>query len=203
MSEGIPENVHAALQAAAERHSMMAEDYRHRIMDLFNTLDEEQLVSLKWMLHNITMESPSQLSAMYEGQITVIMEKKFGLCAGCGINHEKEAKALAAQSDPAVPTKATNPVDAEAREQLATPTEPSKYVNQFGDLTEDDLRNMEIYHLDDVRDEENGYALLGFICTGIIGGPRGGCGMRYGSIADRMLRPPEECTGCFTKAAHG
>jgi hypothetical protein len=65
----------------------------------------------------------------------------------------------------------------------------------------DTLALMELYHLDDLRDEETN-ALLGFICTGIEG-MKEPCGMRYPTIADRMLHPPETCSGCFVRMANG
>lgn len=69
------------------------------------------------------------------------------------------------------------------------------------EFTESDLENMSKYHIDDLWDEDTN-EFLGFICTGIQG-MKQGCGMRYPSIEDRMLREPESCSGCHSVMGHG
>ena len=71
----------------------------------------------------------------------------------------------------------------------------------FEELSDEQKREMEEYHLDDLRLEGSG-ELIGFMCTG-INGMHGPCGMTYPSIEDRKLRPPEYCSGCFVRMAQG
>lgn len=60
--------------------------------------------------------------------------------------------------------------------------------------SEEDFENMRIYRLDEKYDLDT-HAYLGLFCTG--------CGMVYPSIEDRMLKPPDVCSGCFRRAGHG
>jgi len=61
-------------------------------------------------------------------------------------------------------------------------------------LSEEELKQMKEYNLDDVRDIDT-HELYGFICLN--------CGQRYPTIEDRMKRRPDECSGCFQKAKWG
>ena len=170
-----------ALQAAHDQHQMMAEDYRHGTMHFLDSMNEDQILQFRWIMHNIVGSSDSQLAAYYEGQASIV-GVKFGLCPGCGVNHDKEAEKEMAKM----------------AEQHAPKPEG---VNDCAPLTDEQRRLCVVYHLDDLR-EEGTNRLLGFVCTGIEGS-RGPCGVTYPSIDDRMLRDPEHCSGCFSRAAHG
>jgi hypothetical protein len=67
----------------------------------------------------------------------------------------------------------------------------------LGPDTEEGRKAMEDYNLDDLRTEEDRETVIGFVCKG--------CGQRYVSIEDRMLRAPgpEGCGGCQQKAKWG
>lgn len=69
-------------------------------------------------------------------------------------------------------------------------------------LSDEDLENMQKYHLDDAWDEET-MAFKGFICTGTGGKFAQPCGLIYVSIKDRMLKAPEDCHGCNSRGAWG
>lgn len=84
-------------------------------------------------------------------------------------------------------------------EQYAKEDQPM--FDAFDDLTDEQKKLMELYHLDDLREEGTG-KLLRFKCTG-ISGMREGCGLTYETIEDRMLRGPETCSGCFIRMGHG
>lgn len=75
-------------------------------------------------------------------------------------------------------------------------------LEKFRDITLEERELMKTYHLDDARVEGTN-ELVGFACTGIEGGPKGGCGIIYVSIEDRMLKGPEDCHGCFVRAGQG
>jgi hypothetical protein len=81
-------------------------------------------------------------------------------------------------------------------------TEPIIYSddNPLG-LTDDDRANMAKYNIDDAWDEET-KVFLGFACLG-VGGFNGRCGMTYPSIEDRMLKEPDECSGCRARSRWG
>lgn len=71
---------------------------------------------------------------------------------------------------------------------------PDLKVGESGQLTFRQVKAMEAYNLDDLR-EKTDKVLLGFVCMN--------CGQTYPSIEDRMLKAPDDCPGCHTKAAHG
>lgn len=85
--------------------------------------------------------------------------------------------------------------DTEMQSSHPSETPPQEPVQE----SEEEL--MRKYHLDDQRDADT-HELLGYICTGIEG-MKGPCGARYPSIEDRMLKPPEHCSGCFIRMAQG
>ena len=61
-------------------------------------------------------------------------------------------------------------------------------------LSEEELRQMKEYNLDDVRDVDT-HELYGFICLN--------CQMRYPTIESRMDKGVEGCDGCHHKAKWG
>ncbi len=53
----------------------------------------------------------------------------------------------------------------------------------------------EVWNLDDLRDNEENNTLLGFVCKN--------CGQRYPSLQDRILKAPDDCSGCHSKSRWG
>lgn len=165
-----------------------AADFHHRVTELFESLDAEEGITLKQILYN-TLNDSGAFAGMMIGQLGKVLERNHNICAGCGVNHEEELQQMNIPKEPLV-------VEPEETQEVI--------VENPNEFTDEQRANMAKYHLDDAwREDPDRARLIGFICTGIDGGPRGGCGMIYPSIEDRMLRNPEECTGCFTKAAHG
>lgn len=182
---GIP--LTAEMQAHLERQDMAIESYRHDVQRLFDELPKEHLLTLRIMLNQFTTEADSRLTSYYEGVVAATLAHRFDVCGGCGINHSDEVLDETAPDEP--------------DEDLAEV--PMKAADLFGismvegglsELSVEQFKQMEEYNLDDVRDETT-LKLLGFICKG--------CGLRYVSIEDRMLRAPDACHGCYLKSAHG
>lgn len=71
---------------------------------------------------------------------------------------------------------------------------PFLKVGETGRLNLPQVKMMEAYHLDDLREHQTN-KLLGFVCLG--------CEHRYQTIEDRMLKQPDDCHGCHNKSAWG
>lgn len=175
------EEEQAEMRAAHERHQMAIDDFRHGFQRLFSELDQDQLRTLRTMLHILSEQTPNLNASGWEGMISWELKARFNICVSCGVNHEEEF------ADPAASQK-----------EEVTPDQPLPIFKEV-EMTEQEL--MKQYHLDDLRIEGTG-ELVGFACTGIYGAP-GPCGMSYPSIQDRMLKDPEECSGCFRRMAQG
>lgn len=167
----IPEEMRQHLEQQAAKQEMFADSYRHAVQRMFDELSREHLETLRQILHNLTM-SGSTLAAYYEGQVATSLHTRFNVCSGCGVNHDEQAEDL----------------------HQPGPDGTVQTVIVAGDLTHEDLTNMEKYNLDDLREEDTN-RLLGFVCKG--------CGLKYSSIEDRMVKEPDECHGCQEKARWG
>jgi len=153
------------MKAYIERQQMIQESMRYDIQRLFDELTEEQLTTVGFIFHGIVADNDPCIAAYYEGVVNQTIALKFGQAL------------LAAEPHPEV---------------LDAHNQPSLFADAR--LTDEDIKNMKLYNLDDLRDEET-EALIGFICKG--------CGMQYVSIQDRMLRAADTCGGCIQKAKWG
>jgi hypothetical protein len=167
----MPEEMRAHMEEQAAKQEMFADSYRHAVQRMFDELSREHLETLRQILHNLTM-SGSTLAAYYEGQVATSLHTRFNVCSGCGVNHDEQAEDLGQPEQ----------------------SQESQTIVVAGDLTHEDLTNMETYNLDDLR-EEGTNNLVGFICKA--------CGLKYSSIADRMVAEPDKCSGCIQKAKWG
>lgn len=188
MAEPDPEEVeraHAAHMAGA-----------HAINRLMDELDEDQFSALMLLFDSIAMaREPIRVAAYLSGRITQRAQERFGICAACNKNHDKEAEELLA---PAAPVEKVEPDEkppfVQAREKS-----DEVFFTQIGStemLTPRELELMNEYGLDDLREEGTG-KLVGFMCLN--------CKMKYVSIQDRMVSEPGEanCTGCVHKTQWG
>jgi len=190
----LPEELQQMIQQQQDMRTITQMD----IDDFFDRLSYPDLVTIRTIIH--MSAGSNQTVGFFDGFIYTRL-RAGGRCQHCGEErHEMAALEDLANSTtkeddvPEVPGQIS--ID-EAIEELISPTAPIQsepFVNEFGDLTETDLENMAKYNLDDLREEESA-RLIGFICTL--------CGIQYPTIADRMLRPSDECHGCFLKAGHG
>lgn len=185
----MPEEMREQLRKQAEEHAMQTENYYHSVQHLFDELNKEQLLTLRWILHNVRADESGQLASYYEGQLANMLHQKHNVCPGCGKDHAEEFL--------------DNPASGVSTESVNANTERVKAettadIAHFGPsaLTDEQRGNMDEYNIDDAWDEETG-KFLGFVCLG--------CGLKYQSIEDRMLKPPgvEGCSGCIQKAKFG
>lgn len=202
----MPEEIRKQMEEHQQRAEMAADSYRHDVTRLFAELPLDQLMTLRNMLHQLVFDEDGRLAAYYEGQVSSALRFVHNVCPSCGVDHDKEAANF--EPAPAEDTEANMADDliGEYRQKAAEkadeepPTDKLQSMLPTFDLTEEDLANMEKYHLDDMRDQDT-HQILGFLCTGV--GNQGACGMIYPSIEDRMMRDPETCTGCQQRAAWG
>lgn len=183
------------MRAHLEQQNMAIESYRHDVQRLFDELSKEHMMTLRTMLNQFTMEGDSRLTSYYEGVVAATIAHRFDVCGGCGENH---ADVLLQERDgqSGRTVRTDSPIGKALKIDGFLPAQDGDKPLSTADLgfTDEQLANMEKYNLDDVRDEVT-LELLGFICKG--------CGLRYVSIEDRMLRAPDACHGCYLKSAHG
>lgn len=135
----------------------------------------EQLLTVRTIIRTVSQSAVAL--GFFDGVIYTRLRRE-GRCTSCGgpdHDHAEFERMLLESRDEEEP---------ESSEALIDGTH----------FTADQHRLMAEYNLDDLRDEDT-HELLGFVCLN--------CGMRYPSIEDRMLKPPDECSGCFRKAGHG
>ncbi len=181
------------MREAHEHQEMIVEDYHHGVARLFNGMTQEQLEAQRTLLHVIVANSKGTsrvIPAYYEGIIKGILATRHGVCIGCDNNHDeliKEQTEREARQDTLPAMDGGDPFK---------PGEPltDLPVGRAGLLSDAQLENMELYHLDDLRTEDEGI-LIGFRCIK--------CGLQYPTIEDRMLKQPDDCHGCQMKDAHG
>jgi hypothetical protein len=189
----------AKMEEERKEHELRLDEFRHSSQRLFDELSEDQLTTLSMMLHIIADQPGPHLATMWEGMALTARKYRFDVCATCNVNHDTEIqKAAAPKDEPKTKHLDDTSFDSPYFEMQKDP-EPMLPI--FGDLTDEDRMNMAQYHLDDVYEEGTG-VLLHFACTGIKG-MNGPCGATYPTIEDRMLKEPENCSGCHTRMAHG
>lgn len=178
-----PENLPPEIKEAHNRYQMETEAARHEFQTMLMELPLDHLKVLQNMFHS-TGCGDNHLATWFEGIILGIMKVKYNLCMTCMVNHDEEVAEMDTE------TKEPEPMDDE------------NIVTVHGvQFSETDYSNMTTYHIEDIWDVDTN-EFLGFMCTGIQG-MKQGCGMRYPSIEDRMLREPESCSGCFAVMGHG
>lgn len=196
---GIPIPMTDEMISHMDHEQMKKESLLHDIQRLFIELDADQLNTLRSLLRYMSEDTSARLASYYEGVASQTLVLKFGVCGGCGRVHDE---ILPPEEEAASIIEELNRIKKkEAEESLgdqAEATEPETAdeirAGWSNELTDADRLNMIQYNLDDLRDIDTN-ELLGFICKG--------CGLKYQSIQDRMLRAPDACHGCFLKSAHG
>lgn len=164
-----------------ELASMEAFEFQHAWQRLIEELSLDQLRALKMMFH-LAGSSDHQLAWQWEAMVAWEAKKRFGICMTCGVNHDEELRNETASIPAKMPSEQDDPFS-------------------IFTISDSDRELMEKYHLDDVYDEKSG-AFLYFKCTGIQG-MRGECGVTYPSLEDRLMKAPEECSGCHQRMMHG
>lgn len=185
----MPEEMREYISNMQARQDMAMDSYRHEVERMFEELSKEHLTTLRSMLHNLSGgHNGHPLAAYYEGQVATELKHRFNICPGCGVDHDQQMQEEAERQ------QREGKDDPDQPALFDMPPTQAPFVNVFKDLTESDMKDMEEYHLDDLR-EDGTDKLLGFVCVK--------CGTSYSSIEDRKLKDPDDCSGCHAKSRWG
>lgn len=83
-----------------EQARMRDAAFKHDLYRIFGELREDQLQSLRGLLHICAMPNGEGTSYAehFEGIAVGVLHSKFGICISCNLNHDKEAEELAAKA---------------------------------------------------------------------------------------------------------
>jgi protein-arginine kinase activator protein McsA len=185
----------------AERHVAESDAVRHEFTRFLNELHDDGLRMIETMLDGMaTSDHPARMAAFFSGKIGQIRETRFNICTACGKNHDKDLEELVGDGnkkdmpEPPPHVAARRKLDEAAEDSNAQPLWTP--LGSTAPMSEGELNRMAMFKLDDLRMEDTN-ELLAFVCLG--------CGMRYSSIQDRILKPMgvEGCSGCQQKAKFG
>lgn len=100
--QGSPEELGAHLAAQHDHRVMAYDEARHALHRLWETLPEDELLSLRQLMSTIgsSGEDARALANYYEGIIAATMKARFGTCLACGLNHAEQLTALATPEQP-------------------------------------------------------------------------------------------------------
>lgn len=180
------------MKAAHERHLMALDEFRHSSQRLFDELDQDQLRTLQTMMHILVDTTGSTMASLWEGIVAATLKHKYNICITCGVNHEEETP-----MPPSQPA-GEKPMNEEQEPSFVGYVIQPRHPDELDDYAR---KLMRTYHLDDVYDQDTGQ-FLHFRCTGINGFNQP-CGMTHPTIKDRMLKSPEDCSGCYRRMAQG
>ena len=179
----------AEMEEAERRNEIARQDFRHSVQRFIESeLTEDQLRMLRSMIHEV--DHTQGLADQWIGMISMCLKMKHNICITCGVNHDDEFQETA-HDDKETFRKETF---LESEKKVVERIEKFLPVDKHEEY-------MREYHLDDVYDSDT-KAFLYYKCTGIEG-MSGPCGVTYPSLADRMMKKPEECSGCFARMAQG
>lgn len=186
----------AAAKAEQDRRQLEISAFQHDFQRLFDELPEDQLRTLRTMMQLATCEHGCNTPpTRWEAMIAWAMKVRFNVCVTCGVNHDTEVHAPEPESD------SHSTVSGEVLEQAAEVVNEAAAQQDLYGFTDEERALITKYHLDDIYEEGSGEFLY-FACTG-IDGMKGPCGVTYPTLADRMLKDPESCSGCFQRIMHG
>jgi hypothetical protein len=182
---GTPDEFQSQVRSMYQRQQMATEDFQHQVASFFDDMGEEQLVTFKHMMHHVFILSSAtgdSIAAYWEGVVTGLLHVKYGVCLGCGENHDRLMHDAGLRHTP----------DDEGPDVSAV----AVAAGWPGPLSAEQHKQMADWELDDLR-EDGTNVLLGFVCVN--------CGHQYPSIEDRMLREKGKagCSGCVQKEKWG
>lgn len=135
----IPSEIVSEMERHVDLHRMTAETMKHDVYNFIDNLPREDFAIFQLIIHTLADEEEDGSYAKFlSGYLLATRKARFGICPGCGQDHDKQVEEVLGNHDSTVPT------------------EP--YI-----LSEEDFADMEKYNLDDLRDEDT-HDLLGFIC---------------------------------------
>jgi hypothetical protein len=98
----MPEEMRRQYENAADRKEMEQQEWAHSLSRFFDSLDLEQTIVLRKMMHGVVMTTEhSDIPSFWEGLLTGIMHFKYNSCLGCGENHDHVLDAVAGQTEEA------------------------------------------------------------------------------------------------------
>lgn len=172
--DDLPEELKQQLQL----QRMESTAIQHQVRSLFRELDKDNLVALGNLLGMIAgAEDSSDSASYYYGMTTSAVDVRFDVCATHGFNHEDdEMKKLTGETvESSGPEPSTPPRDSESHMAWMNGKNMTELMQEYRlKINEKDSK---LYCRD--------------------------CGMEYQSVKDRMVKSPDDCPGCFIKAAHG
>lgn len=189
----LPEHLQQAIRAQHDRHEMIQEAEATLLKVLFEEVTEDQLLAIRVIVNHCE----GNWSWFYAGQIAQVMEKRFGVCIGCGQKHGAEDLLKEPNSKTDLDTHEPQP---EAEENITgTQLDGDPSLETLDELKEDhpmweqllDEFNMEYVPIPGNPD------MRYLRCAG--------CKTPSASMADRMLRAPgtKGCSPCQQKAKWG
>lgn len=134
--------------------------------------------------------------AMYlAGMLVGYQHKRDGSCLGCGKIHDDLGDAIHSILDKGkpIPQDQINKIDWDGSDKDGE-VHVDEMVLLFTEKQYDKL--CAEYRVNPIElDKDKPFHEMRVLCSG--------CGMQYPHLQDRMIKPPEECSGCMVKAAHG
>jgi hypothetical protein len=228
--EDLPPEIQAQIAAdyqARELASMDASAERHEFWRMLNTLDENQLRAQTSMFHTVG-EHENHLASYFEGAIAALLESRFDICFACGRNHKAEEAALLSEAtinkfvkqfDEEGVTPLHTPetiMDHLVKQDEATEPEPTSTTSESfahyvpltitpvdfngeidGQWPRNVLTDYPEFH---AKADEYRVNLLTDQYPAVV---CANCGQQYPSLEDRMINPPDECSGCAQKEKWG
>jgi hypothetical protein len=170
----------AEMQRQVDQAHMQQQSLRHEVQSFVDNLDEDGLRVLRAIVH--AASGDENYGSFVQGCLTTMLHVKYGLCAACGKNHDKE---LLGDTSSAEPVQVSDGTEQPALDEESSPAEWAATMAEYN------LRLPNPGEVDHTPDEKP------VICIG--------CNTLYQSLEDRTLRPKgvDGCWGCQHKAAFG
>lgn len=172
----VPEEIRAAINQQIDHQNMVVQSSMHDIQTLFEELSAQQLETLVHIFKYLG--AAPQMTGYMDGLATGILHAKHGLCIVCHRNHADDLNEL--QGDKKEPEPELEP------EPSMTPLEKANAILGRG---EEEIKLAFEYNVSFVSGTDK------VRCNG--------CMIEYPNLADRMVRKPDNCSGCHQKAAWG
>lgn len=148
--------------------------HRHRRYDtLIESMSAEQIIIFAELIDNFCHDGASLF--YYKGVVAKVMTAKHGICP-CGRDHADDLLREVTVPIPAAPVNTEPEIE-------TTPVVPVEPI-AFSYAGIDQLIKYNMKYVGD-----------GLFCKN--------CGIKYVSMADRMLKPPDDCHGCEVKSKWG
>lgn len=174
----IPPQIQQMFAAQQDHAQMHYDEATHSLYRMLDEVSVEHLKLFKLLLHNLG-DAPQALG-YWEGLISFKVAERAKTCLACGLNHDEQAAAMIEAERAAM-----------AAEQPVASVEAVNLMQHQALMAE--------FHVAPVLDDQP-YGKV--YCTGIFPDERP-CGMTHPDLADRMVKRPDECSGCFARAGQG